>query len=82
MNSNLFNQLSLNTVVRDKINYSPIHFLRMSMHLELSRPRGDLTRWEKILKRLNILNDAYPFTITKCETNINFDLNIQKLSII
>ena len=78
MNSNLFNQLSLNTVVRDKINYSPIHFLIMSMHLELSRPRGDLTRWEKILKRLNILNDAYPFTITKCETNINFDLNIQK----
>ena len=74
----LFDQLSLNTVVRDKINYSPIHFLRMSMHLELSRPRGDLTRWEKILKRLNILNEVFPFTITKCDSSIDFKLNKEK----
>jgi hypothetical protein len=30
------------------------HFL---MNLELSRPAGDISRWEKVLKRLNLLNN-------------------------
>lgn len=42
------------------IHYAPPNFLRMSMYLELSRPQGDVTRWEKILKRLTLLNKYYP----------------------
>jgi hypothetical protein len=39
------------------------------MFLELSRPRGDVTRWEKVFKRLTLLNKYYPLKIdTKCET--------------
>lgn len=34
--------------------------LRMNMYLELSRPRGDLTRWEKVFERLTLLNAARP----------------------
>jgi hypothetical protein len=28
--------------------------------LELSRPEGDVSRWEKVLKRLNLLNKYHP----------------------
>jgi hypothetical protein len=34
--------------------------LRMSMFLELSRPAGDVSRWEKVLKRLTLLNKHHP----------------------
>jgi len=32
----------------------------MSMYLELSRPRGDVSRWTKVFKRLGLLNKSYP----------------------
>jgi hypothetical protein len=32
----------------------------MNMYLELSRPAGDVSRWEKVLKRLTLLNKFYP----------------------
>jgi hypothetical protein len=37
------------------------------MYLELSRPGGDITRWEKVLKRLNLLNKNYPLKAEKCD---------------
>jgi len=43
------------------IKYAPPNFLRMSMYLELSRPAGDVSRWEKVAKRLNLLNKYHPF---------------------
>jgi hypothetical protein len=46
--------------------YSPPNFLRMSMYLELSRPAGDTSRWEKVLKRLILLNKNYPLTNVNC----------------
>jgi len=33
----------------------------------LSRPGGDITRWEKVLKRLNLLNKNYPLKAEKCD---------------
>ena len=39
--------------------YCPPNFLRMNMYLELSRPAGDISRWEKVLKRLILLNKNY-----------------------
>jgi hypothetical protein len=38
----------------------------MSMFLELSRPLGDVSRWEKVLKRLILLNNNYPLTGKDC----------------
>lgn len=46
--------------------YAPPNFLRMSMYLELSRPAGDISRWEKVLKRLALLNKNYPLTSLNC----------------
>ena len=72
-------QLSLeiyNAIKKDSIRvagilYAPPNFLRMSMYLELSRPEGDTTRWEKVLKRLTLLNKHYPLTNINCN-NIDF----------
>jgi hypothetical protein len=40
----------------------------MGMFLELSRPAGDISRWEKVLKRLTLLNKNYPLTSINCNT--------------
>ena len=48
--------------------YAPANYLRMSMYLELSRPNGDTSRWEKVLKRLSLLNSHYPLKANYCET--------------
>ena len=47
--------------------YAPPNFLRMSMYLELSRPEGDVSRWEKVLKRLILLNKHYPLRGRSCD---------------
>ena len=39
----------------------------MLMYLELSRPNGDVGRWEKVLKRLTLLNKHYPLRGKSCE---------------
>ena len=44
---------------------APVHYLRMSMYLELSRPKGDISRWSKVYQRLLLLNNAYPITEQK-----------------
>lgn len=45
---------------KDGIYYSDPDFLRMNMYLELSRPRGQVTRWDKVYERLLLLNHAFP----------------------
>jgi hypothetical protein len=37
----------------------------MNIHLELSRPLGDVTRWSKIYQRLDLLNKYHPFIYNK-----------------
>ena len=48
--------------------YAPANYLRMSMYLELSRPNGDISRWEKVLKRMSLLNHYYPLHATHCDS--------------
>ena len=48
----------------------------MSMYLELSRPDGNITRWEKVLKRLSLLNKNYPLKDSVCKKN-SFDKILQ-----
>jgi hypothetical protein len=58
----IFDRLWDQSIERNGIHYVPPNFLRMSMYLELSRPRGDVSRWEKVYKRLQLLNKAHPVT--------------------
>ena len=50
--------------------YCPPNFLRMNMYLELSRPAGDISRWEKVLKRLLLLNKNYPLRGKHCDPSL------------
>jgi hypothetical protein len=56
----LFKSLSEEAITVAGIKYAPPNYLRMAMFLELSRPDGDVSRWEKVLKRINLLNRFYP----------------------
>ncbi len=63
----LYQQLWVSSFVRQKIHYVPYNYLRMSIYQELSRPLGDISRWTKIFKRLELLNSHQPFLIRKCD---------------
>lgn len=63
----LFNKLQSGARRVNGIMYAPPNYLRMAMYLELSRPAGDVSRWEKVLKRLTILNKHYPINAQNCD---------------
>ena len=62
----IFNALYDASIIVDGIAYCPPDYLRMSMYLELSRPDGDVSRWEKVVKRLVLLNKHYPIAGKDC----------------
>ena len=70
----LFKNLQRDALIINQIYYAPPNFLRMLAYLELSRPLGDTSRWEKVLKRINLLNKNYPLKGLDCE-----NINIQRL---
>jgi hypothetical protein len=65
LDEEIFDRLWEQAEVRQGIHYVPVNFLRMSMYLELSRPHGDVSRWEKVYSRLELLNKAYPTSCNK-----------------
>jgi len=62
MELSIFKKLWDQRITKDKIHYVPPNFLRMAMYLELSRPKGDVSRWKKVYKRLQLLNKNHPMT--------------------
>jgi len=60
LDDEIFKALQKEVIIRAGIRYAPANYLRMSMYLELSRPEGDVSRWEKVFKRLTLLNKHYP----------------------
>ena len=62
----IYSAIKSDAISVDGILYAPPNFLRMSMYLELSRPAGDISRWEKVLKRLALLNKNFPITDLNC----------------
>lgn len=74
----LYNSISEEAITIDKIRYSPPNFLRMNMYLELSRPAGDISRWDKVLKRLTLLNKYYPFSTEYDCNKVDFQRKMEK----
>jgi hypothetical protein len=72
----IFNALKQDSLSVGGMLYAPPNFLRMSMFLELSRPAGDISRWEKVLKRISLLNKNYPITDINCN-NIDFQREME-----
>ncbi len=66
LSKEIFDILFNESIIINKVHYASPNFLRMSMYLELSRPKGDVTRWEKVLNRLILLNKHYPIKTYSC----------------
>jgi len=60
MTSWLYTRLAKSSIVEDSIHYVDADYLRMGMYIELSRPRGEVERWDKVYKRLLLLNMYKP----------------------
>ena len=63
----LFKTIQKTSVSVKGIRYCSPNYLRMLMYLELSRPKGDPSRWEKVLKRISLLNKNYPLRGKHCD---------------
>ena len=84
MDPTLFKTISRDAIIKKEIRYAPPDFLRMAMYLELSRPDGDVSRWEKVQKRLTLLNTHYPlkgYDCDKIEYQRGFEGNTGEISI-
>jgi len=46
-------------IKKEGLHYTDPDVLRMMMYLELSRPKGQLDRWEKVYERLQIINAIF-----------------------
>jgi hypothetical protein len=74
----LFDVLTRDSIESAGILYAPPNFLRMGMYLELSRPAGDTSRWEKVQKRLTLLNKAYPMQACKKASSSGFQRSMTR----
>jgi len=74
----LFTSLQKEAITIAGIRYAPPNYLRMGMFLELSRPQGDVSRWEKVLKRINLLNRFYPLRPDKPCDQIDFQRGMDR----
>jgi hypothetical protein len=66
MPDSLYERLVVDAEPIDGIRYASPNYLRMNMYLELSRPQGDVSRWEKVYKRLLLLNAEKPLRPGRC----------------
>lgn len=62
LDEDIFDHLWKENIVYNDVHYVTPNFLRLSMYLELSRPRGDVSRWKKVYERLGLLNKYFPLT--------------------
>ena len=72
LHSEIYKSISIDAIQIAGIKYAPPDYLRMAMYLELSRPAGDVSRWEKVSKRLNIMNKYYPMKLDKNCFTVDF----------
>jgi hypothetical protein len=67
LDSKLYQLLSEREFRNNGISYMDANTLRMLMYLELSRPRGEVTRWPKVYERLMLLNKYVPVDSGNCK---------------
>lgn len=52
-------------IVKGGVPYTDPDILRMMMYLEISRPKGQVARWEKVFERLQLVNQTFPVKVGK-----------------
>ena len=81
LHEDIFDALYTDSIKVAGIKYAPANFLRMNMYLELSRPMGDVSRWEKVFKRLSLLNKHYPVNPTTNCDKVEFQKKMEEETI-
>lgn len=51
------------------LHIAPIYFLKMALHLELSRPNGFIDRWTKVYNRMVLFYKTYPLLYHECSSS-------------
>jgi hypothetical protein len=69
----LFNVLLRRSILKEGVRYTDPDILRMMMYLELSRPRGMVSRWEKVFERLELMNKELPMKVI-CKGRQQYDV--------
>ena len=82
MDPKLYKLLSKREFKTDGISYLDANTLRMLMYLELSRPRGEVSRWPKIYERLILFNEFASFKPCNLSNTTINKLNIKQLRVI
>ena len=77
LHPDLYESIKKEAIMVAGIKYTPPNYLRMSMFLELSRPAGDVSRWEKVLKRLTLLNTYHPMKSEIDCNSIDFQRRVE-----
>lgn len=68
MEKKLFLSVKKEAIKISGILYAPSNLLRLNVYKELSRPDGEVARWEKVFKRLALLNKHYPIKKQRCDS--------------
>jgi hypothetical protein len=68
MEKKLFFSVKKEAIKINGILYAPSNLLRLNVYKELSRPEGEVARWEKVFKRLTLLNKHYPIKKQRCDS--------------
>jgi hypothetical protein len=66
MPTDIYSRVFNDSAVIGGIHYAGVDFLRMNMYVELSRPAGNVSRWEKVYERLLLLNAEHPMKSGRC----------------
>lgn len=66
MPPDIYERIAMDADTIEGIQYASVNFLRMNIYLELSRPAGDVKRWEKVYERLLLLNEVAPLRAGHC----------------
>ena len=72
LQDDLFNIMYEDSVHYDGISYVSPDYLRLNIYKELSAPKGDTSRWEKIYERFLLLNKYHPFNENSKCSHLNF----------
>jgi len=62
----IYGRINNDSVIIDGIHYAGVDYLRMNIYVELSRPAGNVARWEKVYERLLLLNSEHPLRVGRC----------------
>lgn len=60
LDPDIYNVLHKRRYTDDRISYIDANMIRMMSYLELSRPKGEVSRWPKVYERLMLLNKFAP----------------------